>query len=288
MSEETASEYNELTTCQNCGASDPNLTKVESGLKLSLAQGGRTDIPQSVCAKCLKELRNSASQGAQLHAKQEAKQKQTHQLWTGRTELVRQGRRFLQRGEYAEAAVTYEKYLKIISIVVKKNRADLDPKQFNEHPKEITIISSVLWDLMLIYDSHAKFFSKQKETAELLSKFLRFSPVYNGIIRKAEREIRKAKNPPAFHHLLKLCDVHASRCFIANATFGSRMDPTVVTLCWFRDEVLKKFPLGRSFVAFYYRHSPSAAMLIKQHPQIKGVARPVLRGVAIVIKTIFH
>lgn len=277
-----------LTTCQKCGANDPNLTPIESGLRLALSKSGVTEIPQHVCSPCLKELRKSASQGAQLQAKQEAKSKQKGDLWRNRTQFVRQGRLFLNRAEYAEAAVAYEKYLKVVQVVTQKDRKDLDPKQFNEHPKEITIIASVLWDLMLIYDSHLKFLSRQQETAEILARFLRFSPVYNSIIRKAEKEVRKARNPAAFKLLLRLCDVQSARCFIANATFETRTDPTVVSLCLFRDQILKNSPTGRFLVATYYKISPAIARKVQTSPTLRAFLRPVLRRVAIMLSRIFN
>jgi hypothetical protein len=289
MSEQASDEVKKLTTCPACGKKDPNLVTVDSGLRLTMQKAGRGDIPDSVCSSCLKNLRRSASHGAQQLAAQELKANQAGQLWKTRTSLVKQGHMLLKNGDYSQAAVCYEKYLKILCIVIKvEDRKQLDPKKFNEHPKEITIICSVLWDLMLIYDANLKFNSRQIETAEILAKFLRFSPIYNAIIRKAEKEVRKSKNPQAFRLLLKLCDAQASRCFIANEAFGSRVDPTVMNLCLFRDQILRQSPRGRDLIAFYYRHSPKAAALLRKRPWLKSLIRPVLRAVAIVLVAIFR
>lgn len=289
MSEETSKDYSSLTTCQNCGKQDPNLVTVDSGLKLTMQKAGRENPPSSVCSTCLKNLRNNASRGAQQLAAQELKNTQNSKLWATRTTLVKQGHMLLKREEYANSAICYEKYLKILCIVSQvSHRKDLDPKKFNNHPKEITIICSVLWDLMLIYDGNLKFASRQLETAEMLGRFLRFSPVYNNVIRKAEREYSKAKNPQAFKLLLRLCDAQASRCFIANETFGSRIDPTVMQLCQFRDEVLKQHPIGRQLIAFYYRTSPKAAKWLRKHPFLKWILRPILRAVAISLQMTFR
>ena len=141
---------------------------------------------------------------------------------------------------------------------------------------------------MLIYDSHPKYQSRQLDSSVLLAKFLRFSPVYNGIIRKAELETRKAKNPQAFRNLLKLCDVQTARCFIANSAFGNRNHPTVLTLCLFRDQILKSSPLGRKWIAIYYKRSPRISRHLDSRPLIKRMARSVLRGVAFVLKFIFN
>ncbi len=278
-----------LTTCQNCGKEDPNLTAVDAGLRLSLQKSGQEGVPNFVCATCMKSLKKSASLGAQELAKQELKASEASALWKTRLGLVKQGHRLLQIGDYSQAAQAYEKYLKVLQIVVKApSRKTLDPKHFNDHPKEITIICSVLWDLLLIYDSNPKFYPKQMESLEILSRFVRFSPVYNTIIRKAEKEARKAKNPQAFKTFLKLCDAHASRCFIANEAFGSRVDPTVVTLCEFRDQVLKKSSLGRSWVAFYYKNSPRWAAVLRQYPMAGRCLRPLLTALASLIKKFFH
>ena len=291
MSEKVSSNSNQdvksLTTCQNCGANDPNLTTLDSGLRLTLIKAGKGEVPTSVCSRCIKVLRKSASQGAQLQAKEEAQAARKVQLWKGRTEYVKKGRKFLTRAEYADSAIAYETYLKIVTLVVEKDRKDLDPKLFNDKPKEITIISSVLWDLMLIYASHTKFNQKQLETAELLSKFLRFSPIYNSVIRKAELQARSAKNPQAFKHLLKLCDASSSRCFVANAVFETRTDPSVQALCQFRDQVLRKTSLGRQLIITYYKWSPTAVRSIKKYPQLKAMARPLLQGVANLLKAIY-
>lgn len=288
MSEEASNEYNELTTCQGCGKNDPNLTRLDSGLRLTLTKAGKEDIPNAVCANCLKDLRKSASHGAQQLAQQELQHKHAGKLWKSRTQLVKQGHYCLQRGDYSEAAILYEKYLKLLCLVVKvKDRKELEPKQFNHHPKEITVISSVLWDLMLIYDANPQFYPKQLETSQLLAEFLRFTPVYNNIIRKAEVEARKAKNQAAFRQLLKLCDAQSSRCFIANEAFGSRVDPTVMTLCQFRDEILRESKNGRKFIAFYYKTSPALAAKLRQFPVLKTLTRALLRGVGMLLRTIF-
>ncbi|MCJ8277961.1 MAG: hypothetical protein HRT44_04200 [Bdellovibrionales bacterium] len=283
-----ASSETEISTCPSCGKQDPNLTKLDTALKLTLKHDGVADIPEEACLACLKKFKKQSTHGAQLRARDEAKDNQKGDLWKNRTQLVRQARAFMRQGSYAEAAICYEKYFKILEIVYKTDRNGLDPKLFKDRPKEITIIASSLWDLLLIYDGHEKFSQKQMQAAEMLSKFLRFSPLYNSILRKAELEFKKAKNPAAIRLLLKLCDVQASRCFIATATFDSRMDPNVQILCNFRDRILKKNYWGRKFVYFYYRYSPSIAAHLDLNPVFKRPLRHLLRGVATLLKVIFR
>lgn len=57
-----------------------------------------------------------------------------------------------------------------------------------------------------------------------------------------------------------------SGCFIATAAFRSDDAPPVEMLRQFRDRVLLKFELGRTFVDFYYSWSPGAAEWLMRHP----------------------
>lgn len=63
-------------------------------------------------------------------------------------------------------------------------------------------------------------------------------------------------------------------CFIATAAFGSLLEPHVVLLQQFRDEVLLAHPLGQRFVAWYYDMSPPVARFIASHEWL----RPIVRG----------
>lgn len=63
-------------------------------------------------------------------------------------------------------------------------------------------------------------------------------------------------------------------CFIATAAFGSEMAPEVQSFRDFRNKYLLPFSWGRSFVKFYYKHSPYYANLISQ----SEVAKTMVRG----------
>ena len=65
-------------------------------------------------------------------------------------------------------------------------------------------------------------------------------------------------------------------CFIATAAYGSLMAPHVRILCEFRDRILLPNRFGKSFVDFYYKHSPSAANFIAGHGALRAMVRVTL------------
>ena len=277
-----------LVQCPLCGTDTPNLTKIDSGLRLGMQEAGETSIPDEMCGNCLKDWRKKVSKGVQLKAIQKIKDNHKQDLWKSRIRLIKHARSLFNNKVYGESAITYEKYLKVLEVVYGVDRASLKPSLFQERPKEITIICSVLWDLMLIYDAHQKYKTRQEEAAKKLSEFVKYSPLYSNIVRKAEKEFRRAKNPQAFRNFLKACNATISRCFIASCAFESHSHPTVRTLCHFRDQVLKKHPSGRQFVKFYYRFSPGVAKGLDHWPLAKKACRSLLRGVAFLLKRTFN
>jgi len=66
-------------------------------------------------------------------------------------------------------------------------------------------------------------------------------------------------------------------CFIATASFGTKMATEVRILCEFRDRYLLTNKLGTKFVKFYYRHSPPIANYIRQKEGLRRVIRLSLR-----------
>ena len=68
-------------------------------------------------------------------------------------------------------------------------------------------------------------------------------------------------------------------CFIATAAYGSLMAPHVKILCEIRDRFLITNRLGKCFVDFYYKYSPSAAKFIAEHGALRAMVRVTLAPV---------
>ena len=68
-------------------------------------------------------------------------------------------------------------------------------------------------------------------------------------------------------------------CFVATAAYGTPMAGEVRTLCDFRDAHLLNNPVGRRFVAFYYRVSPPIADFIAKHESLRSMVRFILKPV---------
>jgi hypothetical protein len=70
-------------------------------------------------------------------------------------------------------------------------------------------------------------------------------------------------------------------CFIATAAYGSYAHPAVRALRLFRDQVLKRSPVGTGLVFAYYRISPPMADFIRGRPELQELTRVVLVPVAL-------
>lgn len=76
----------------------------------------------------------------------------------------------------------------------------------------------------------------------------------------------------------------SSGCFIATAAYGSYLDPHVMALRSFRDNVLLQSGIGTEFVEFYYKNSPPIADYIAKYPVLKLATRLVLTPLILAVK----
>jgi hypothetical protein len=269
-----------MIQCPRCGIQVTELHAVPGDIAMKLQASGES-VPGQVCVGCITELQRSvaASSGGVLMAQERAKEQHRLNLWKNRVQLIKQGRTCMSQKMYSEAAAAYEKYLKIMEIVFDCKKGELKPELFKESARhtELTVVASVYWDLLRIYDTSDRYADRQHGCARQLSIFIRFTPIYPDIIRKAEIFQRSAKNPAVIKQFLKMSSESRPRCFIATSAFESVYALEVQQLRFFRDHQLKKHILGRAFTKWYYRVSPKVACLLDKHSWAKPAVRVLLR-----------
>ncbi|MFS4458808.1 CFI-box-CTERM domain-containing protein [Bdellovibrio sp. HCB2-146] len=271
-----------MIQCPRCGIQVTELHPVDGDLMGRLQTAGETGVPPEVCAGCLSDLKRvvANSSGGVLMAQERAKEQHRLTLWKSRVMLIKKARMCMGQKLFSEAAISYEKYLKILDIVFDVKKGDrLKPEVFKESARttELTVVASVYWDLMRIYDTHDKYSDRMTNAAKQLAIFIQFTPIYPDIIRKAESFQKTAKNPQIVKQFLKLANKERPRCFIATAAFENPQAPEVQDLRIFRDLTLKKYKWGRAFILAYYRFSPSFACLLDKQSWLKPAVRGLLR-----------
>ena len=269
-----------MIQCPRCGIQVTELHPVPGDIAMKLQASGES-VPGQVCVGCITEMQRSvaASSGGVLMAQERAKEQHRLNLWKNRVQLIKQARTCMGQKMYSEAAAAYDKYIKIMEIVFDCKKGELKPELFKESARhtELTVVASVYWDLLRIYDTSERYAERQSAAAKQLSIFIRFTPIYPDIIRKAEIFQRSAKNPAVIKQFLKMSSESRPRCFVATSAFESVYALEVQQLRFFRDHHLKKHIWGRSFTKWYYRVSPQIACLLDKHSWAKPAVRGLLR-----------
>lgn len=271
-----------MEKCPRCGIEVTALQPVDESLSQKLTDLGE-HAPTEVCVACLSELRKiatTAPSGSVLMQQMRAEDQRRQNLWKKRVHMIKKARHQMASKSYADAAVSYEKYLKILEIVFGcKNGEFLTPANFKDNARtsELTVVASVYWDLLRIYDSHDRYAERQAIAARQLATFVRFTPVFPDIMRKAEVFVKSSRNPAIVKSFLKGAAEQRPRCFIATAAFESPLAPEVQILRHFRDWSLRPYAAGRGFIAVYEAISPRLASFLDRHPRFKPACRAVLR-----------
>jgi hypothetical protein len=269
------------STCPKCGNPAPHLVPVDAALMAKLQEAGAGAVPAQVCESCHAALAGGMARGGMLMAREKAKEQKRLMLWKSRVNLIKKARQCMNEKMFSDAAVAYEKYLKVLEVVFECKSGELSPEHFKDSARtqELTVVASAYWDLLRIYDTSDRYGERQLQTAKKLSQFLRFTPIYPDILRKAEIFVKTAKHPEAIRSFLKMSSENKGRCFIATAAFGYE-SPEVQILTRWRDQVLLQHSVGRLFVNFYYVASPRIAFVLDRTPWLKRPVRAVLHTFA--------
>lgn len=270
-----------MVNCPHCGNEVSELHRLDPALLQKLQDAGNS-APAEVCNPCRSELHKSVqsqSGGVLVQQERAAEQHRLH-LWKSRVLLIKKARSLMSQKNYSEAAVNYEKYLKILEIVFQcKKGSYLTPEMFKDNARtsELTVVASVYWDLLRIYDSSPRYAERQVLAARQLANFIRFTPIFPDIIKKAQAFVKQAKNPDVIKGFLRTASLAKPRCFVATSAFMSPLAPEVQILRFYRDQYLNRSRVGQKLIEVYYRRSPAIADFLDRHPRLKPVVRAFLR-----------
>lgn len=215
---------------------------------------------------------------SRIVASERAKEERREKMWEMRMAFIQRGHLAMSSKQYGDAAVSYEKYLRILELVFDVQPGELTPEKFKEFSRtsEMSILVGAYWDLVRIYDTSQKYGDRQAKYAAQLAKFAPLTPLYNEIVKQAQDFLRSSRHPENVKVFLTAVG-KAPRCFIATAAYESPLHTDVMFLRNYRDQVLKQTFLGRKFVYFYYRYSPKVACVLDRHDFLKAPTRWALK-----------
>lgn len=262
--------------CSRCGNISDTFVAIEPGMRVALQEAGEANLPDQVCASCFGTLNGSVSQGLKLRMERDTREKNKMLVWKNRVHLIKNARVMMNQKSYSEAAVQYEKYIRVLEVVYNLKKGELSPAVFNNsaRSKELTVLASVYWDLVRIYDTSPRYGDRMSHATVKLAQFLQFSPMYPDIMKKAEQFAKTCRNPNVMRQFLKSTRASRGPCFIATSAFANTPHAVeLLILRRFRDQILRPHRAGRNLIWIYYRLSPPVAQWIGASPRKSRCAR---------------
>ncbi len=272
-----------MVTCPQCSLETPEIYPIQAELRAKIKSvDPHFELQDQICKSCITALQRQAygTKGV-LQQQERAKDMKKKKLWQNRVALVRNGHALMKNQLFSEAAISYEKYLRLVEVVFNCGPGQLTPEMLKESAKtaELTVITGVYWDLVRIYDASDKYGGRQRFAAKQLAKFISYTPIYADLVKKAQVFMKSSRHPEVIKTFLIASKAQRARCFIATSAFQVPKADEVTALRLFRDTVLKKHFFGRKCVYFYYKISPSVACFLDQQNWLKPAIRAVLRFV---------
>lgn len=265
--------------CPRCGKEAYGLVNVDAGFRNRVKLAGGTQIiPDLICSPCYESLDSLISEAGVLNAKDRFKSAAKIALWKSRIGMLRKARNQMKRKVFGEAAASYEKYIKVLETLFEVKLDEMTPDTFKKKAatKELTVVCSVFWDLIRIYDTNEKYKPKQILIAQKLAEFAPFTPMLVEMIRQAEAYKRRTRNPDVIGKLIKQMANRRASCFIATSAFNGVCAPEVLFLQNWRDNVLLTYKAGVIFTNFYYKVSPPLAQVLDKLSILKPMVRALL------------
>lgn len=266
--------------CPQCANLSDTFVVIDSGMRVALQEGGvSASLPDRVCSSCYEALSGSVNQGLRLRMEQVMREKNKMMAWKSRVNLIKNARALMNQKAYSEAAVQYEKYLRVLEVVYNLKKGELTPAVFNNssRSKELTIIASVYWDLVRIYDTSPRYGDRMQKAAIKLADFLQFSPMFPDTMKKAEAFARTCKNQAVMKTFLRATRAKRGPCFIATAAFADSPDAMeLLLLRRFRDQRLRRHAFGRQMIFVYYKISPPIGRALAHSPRLRRLVRQSL------------
>lgn len=267
--------------CPRCQSQTSSLIPVDQGMRQKFKViRPEVALPNAICSNCIGEVKTFLEQGSIALAREKTKEESKMKLWKSRIGLLKRGRALMKKRAFGEAIVSYEKYIKILELVFDVSEEGLRPELFKERmaTKELTIITSVYWDLLRVYDTNEKYRTRMISTSTKLIQFAPFTPIALDIVKRAESYKKQARNSDIFKNLIRQLMYKKNHCFIATSVFEDPKDWHYIdALRKFRGEVLLQTSQGRLFVSIYYKYSPKVAMFLDKFEYFKTPIRWVLK-----------
>ncbi len=275
----------EFGKCPQCKAETFDLLLIEEFTKLSLIESGVEVNYDSVCAECIDGFNDQITYVGKMKAEQKQKMEILLAKWNNKIDFLKTGRSLMSQKIYPEAQKYFEEYIEILEAVFNNGNEGITPKMISEdHRKhESTIMCHLLFDLVYIYDKYEPGTAKLQYACDKLCEFLPYSRGQGAVVTKIRKYIKKAKNKSLIKQLFNNTKNLKSGCFIATAVFDEPYSVELTVLRNFRDQALKKYKLGRSFVYYYYKYSPSIANKIRNNYFIKTPVKYCLKFISFLL-----
>ena len=215
------------------------------------------------------------------------REEQRRDLMKKRIDIAKEGVKLYSHGRIVEGVKRYQHYLLVVEMWKKTTRDGLNPKLFDRRRDiyELILIAGIFWDMARLYDK-AKRNDQKSELAFCLQKYVLFSKgfPYQTLTAEAVRRYLgsgKCKHRSEFRAAYSA--LTGEGCFIATAVVEHLDEETLPSLRAFRDQVLKKSVLGRTFIRIYYALSPRIAQGLEHCPSF--IRKTVARSLDALVRT---